>query len=254
MGVILSDADYVSRSRGAAKDYYVIITPENQVQYSLPFFEKTEVRVLATPRTAGFGQYLFEMESGAHTSRPVKPGLEHFIYQVDGEVVLSIDGQANRLPPGGFAYLPDEATFELKNDSAGLARTLWIKRVYEKVEGLAPPALRVSHRDEVDLEETTVARSWCRALLPLDDVSFDFAMNLLSFDPGVYFDQVEIHHQEHGLYMTKGKGIYYLAGDFHEVQKDDFIYMAPYCPQFFYAMGWSEGEYLLYKDMNRDGF
>jgi (S)-ureidoglycine aminohydrolase len=36
------------------------------------------------------------------------------------------------------------------------------------------------------------------------------------------------------------------------VQKDDYIYMAPYCPQFFYATGWETGRYILYKDINRD--
>ena len=44
----------------------------------------------------------------------------------------------------------------------------------------------------------------------------------------------------------------YLDGDFHEVQADDFIYMAPYCPQFFYATGWVKGRYLIYKDVSRD--
>ena len=52
--------------------------------------------------------------------------------------------------------------------------------------------------------------------------------------------------------MVEGRGIYYLNRDFIEVQKDDFIYMAPYCPQFFYATGWETGRYLVYKDVNRD--
>ena len=90
--------------------------------------------------------------------------------------------------------------------------------------------------------------------MPIDDVSYDFTILLLSFAPGVYFDQVEIHHQEHGMYMLQGQGVYYLAGDFHEIVADDFVYMAPFCPQYFYATGWEESEYLIYKDMNRDGF
>ena len=46
--------------------------------------------------------------------------------------------------------------------------------------------------------------------------------------------------------------MYWLNGDYMEVQKDDFIYMAPWCPQFFYATGWDKSAYLLYKDVNRD--
>ena len=34
----------------------------------------------------------------------------------------------------------------------------------------------------------------------------------------------------------------------------DFIYMAPYCPQSFVATGDEPAEYLLYKDVYRDGF
>ena len=37
------------------------------------------------------------------------------------------------------------------------------------------------------------------------------------------------------------------------MQAGDFIYMAPYCPQSFVA-GDEPAEYLLYKDVWRDGF
>ena len=73
-----------------------------------------------------------------------------------------------------------------------------------------------------------------------------------SLIPGVYFTFVESHVMEHGLYMLAGRGIYWLNRDFIEVQKDDFIYMAPFCPQFYYATGWEKSAYLLYKDVNRD--
>jgi (S)-ureidoglycine aminohydrolase len=77
-------------------------------------------------------------------------------------------------------------------------------------------------------------------------------INLQVFDPGSYFSFVESHVMEHGLYMLYGQGIYWLNKDYMEVQKDDFIYMAPYCPQFFYSTGWNKSAYLLYKDVNRD--
>ncbi|MCA9877735.1 MAG: hypothetical protein KC442_08135, partial [Thermomicrobiales bacterium] len=49
-----------------------------------------------------------------------------------------------------------------------------------------------------------------------------------------------------------GQGIYMLAGDQHEAQTDDFIWMGPFCPQYFVCTGWSDAAYLLYKDVNRD--
>ena len=53
--------------------------------------------------------------------------------------------------------------------------------------------------------------------------------------------------------MTAGGGLYHLADDDRPVEAEDFIYMAPYCPQGFRA-GPDGGEYLLYKDVFRDGF
>ena len=78
-------------------------------------------------------------------------------------------------------------------------------------------------------------------------------MSLLAFDAGVGLDKVEIHDEEHGLYMTAGGGTYLLEEREVEVRAGDFIYMAPYCPQSFVA-GDEPSEYLLYKDVWRDGF
>jgi (S)-ureidoglycine aminohydrolase len=89
-------------------------------------------------------------------------------------------------------------------------------------------------------------------LVPYENPACDMGFNLLTFEPGIHFGFVESHIMEHALYMLVGRGIYWLNGDFHEVQKDDFIYMAPYCPRFFYATGWEPSRYLVYKDVNRD--
>jgi (S)-ureidoglycine aminohydrolase len=93
-----------------------------------------------------------------------------------------------------------------------------------------------------------------RELLPTGDPAFDFNMSLLAFDAGVGLDNIEVHDEEHGLYMTAGAGLYFLDGELLEVERDDFIYMAPYCPQGFTATGREPAEYLLYKDVWRDGF
>ena len=55
--------------------------------------------------------------------------------------------------------------------------------------------------------------------------------------------------------MTAGTGRYHLDGSDHDVFAGNFIYMAPYCPQFFKpAPGPDAAAYLLYKDVFRDGF
>jgi (S)-ureidoglycine aminohydrolase len=232
------------------------MTPANMVPNALPYFERTVVYLLATPRLAGamFGQYILELEPSAHTSRPVPPGFENFFYVLEGEVELNVEETAHPMIQGAFAFVPDHSSFRVKNSRSDRSRLIWVKRRYNAVEGIPAPPSIFNHRSKVEPVETSVARSWRQVLLPLTNPSYDFAMNILSFEPGVYFDQVEIHHQEHGLYMTEGQGIYFLGGSFYEVKKDDYIYMAPYCPQYFFATGWSKSEYLLYKDINRDGF
>ena len=150
--------------------------------------------------------------------------------------------------------MPDDRSFSIQNQAQGRSRFLWVKKYYDRVKGLAEPEFICSNLKDVQLRETPVEGAWSYRLMPVDNPSYDFTMLILMFDPGVYFDQVEIHHQEHGLYMLEGQGVYYLADTYHEVKADDFIYMAPFCPQFFYSTGWKRTSYLLYKDIHRDGF
>ena len=56
---------------------------------------------------------------------------------------------------------------------------------------------------------------------------------------------------EHGLLMLEGGGIYRLNDHWYPVTAGDFIWMAPYCPQWFGALGKTPAKYLLYKDWNR---
>ncbi len=89
-----------------------------------------------------------------------------------------------------------------------------------------------------------------RALLPAD-LTFDFAVNTMTYAPGAALAQVEVHVMEHALLMLEGGGIYRLGDDWYPVTAGDFIWMAPYCPQWFGAIGKQPAKYLIYKDFNR---
>ena len=58
---------------------------------------------------------------------------------------------------------------------------------------------------------------------------------------------------EHGLLMLAGQGVYRLEDSWYPVAAGDVIWMAPYCPQWFVAMGKQSASYLYYKDVNRAG-
>jgi len=90
-----------------------------------------------------------------------------------------------------------------------------------------------------------------RGLIP-DDPAFDFRVNTMTYQPGASLPAVEIHVMEHGLLMLEGGGIYLLGSQWYPVNAGDFIWMAPYCPQWFGALGKQAAKYLIYKDWDRD--
>ena len=62
---------------------------------------------------------------------------------------------------------------------------------------------------------------------------------------------VEMHVMEHGMIMLQGGGIYRLGDSWYPVTSGDFIWMGPWCPQWFGALGKVPAKYLIYKNWNR---
>jgi (S)-ureidoglycine aminohydrolase len=56
---------------------------------------------------------------------------------------------------------------------------------------------------------------------------------------------------EHGCLMLEGGGIYRLSDHWYPTTAGDFIWMAPFCPQWFGCIGTRPAKYLIYKDFNR---
>ncbi len=234
--------------RGRRGLAYTLITPENQYVSRLPDLPGARFVKLVTPRLAParFAQYLIDAAEGG-SSRRLERAHEHFIFGLDGA------GHAGgfELADEGYAYLPPGSDAELVLEAG--ARVLWLRRAYEGWPGVDAPDATGGNARALPVTETAVDGLGRRELLDPLNPAFDFNMSLMTFDAGVGLHQIEIHDEEHGLYMTAGGGTYTLDGDAHEVAAADFIYMAPYCPQWFRA-GSGGGEYLLYKDVCRDGF
>jgi (S)-ureidoglycine aminohydrolase len=209
---------------------FTLIRPGNHYASRLPNLPGAQVVKLVTPRVgpARFAEYLV---LGANGAIQDSGEFESFAYDLD---------------TGAFLYAP-------AHSGVGLGpRLLWLKRRYEPWPGLAAPQGFAGDARTLDWVEAAPGLHR-RELIPPDDPAFDFNMSLLRFDPGAGLPQIEIHDEEHGLYMTAGSGSYHLYGNEHDVSEGDFIYMAPYCPQGFLA-GPDGAEYLLYKDVYRDGF
>jgi len=250
--IIVSDADITSRCRAINKPgQYMIFPRANRVEHNLPHFKGVQAQVLSTPQHgARFVEHELLVEPDGGTERPRDEEFEQFLFVLEGDLEFEMDGQKHRMVPGGFCWLPPHQPYQFKNTGDTLSRLIWIRRRYEEVDGIAIPDPIIGN--EKDVRADPVDTYMEQHLTPYEEMGFDMGINLQVFDPGVYFSFVETHVMEHGLYMLYGRGIYWLNGDYMEVQKDDFIYMAPYCPQFFYATGWDKSAYLLYKDVNRD--
>jgi (S)-ureidoglycine aminohydrolase len=195
---------------------------------------------------AGFSQITAEFSEGGVLG---PAAAQRFVYVLSGELELAIGEKMHVLETGGYAYLPADASHRLTARQA--ARAAVIEKRYEPLLAGAAPAVLVGHElsvAEVPLMSDSSLR--VRSLLP-DHDAHDFAVNTMTYDPGAGLSMVEIHVMEHGLLMLEGGGIYRLGDSWYPVEAGDFIWMAPYCPQWFGAIGKKPAKYLIYKDWRR---
>ena len=168
--------------------------------------------------------------------------------------VVSAGGEAPyELAPGGYAYLPPGSTWTLHNETEATATFHWIRKRYQRVEGVAVPEALVTNEREVapvDMPGTDGAWSTTR-FVEIDDLRHDMHVNIVNFQPGGAIPFPETHVMEHGLYVLEGKAVYLLNTDWVEVEAGDFMWLRAFCPQACYAGGPGPFRYLLYKDVNR---
>jgi (S)-ureidoglycine aminohydrolase len=132
-----------------------------------------------------------------------------------------------------------------------VSRLAVIEKAYQAIDSAQPPQLIISNEDSIashPLGDDPDLQVKC--LLP-DEMSFDFAVNTMVYQPGAALSLVEMHVMEHGLIMLEGGGIYRLGDSWYPVTTGDFIWMGPWCPQWFGAIGKAPAKYLIYKDWNR---
>lgn len=234
--------------------HYALIPPECPLPSLIPGIADTYIRVQTTPALgAEFVWMQLDMQPGGGMVKPRTSVEQNFFYVVSGQASLELDGKTHVMEKGGYCYVPSSTELRVFNGGDEPNRVAWIKKPYEQVEGYSEPKAFVSHQDKVEKRLVPTKGRFILDLLPcIEDMSFDFGMNILSFDPGAYFPMVECHVMEHGMLILEGQCIYYLEDKWHEVWTGDYVYMAPFVPQFCYATGWGPTSYLLYKNVNRD--
>jgi (S)-ureidoglycine aminohydrolase len=222
-------------------------TPDTFIRTKLPGMAKAVAIVHASPALgAAFTQYSAELEAGGALG---DCAYQRFVYVLKGSVRLAFAGAEHSLVQDGYAFLPQGLPHRIS--AAAPSRLAVIEKPYQPLAGVAAPAPMVASESSVNGQPLMGdADLTVRGLLP-DTMAFDFAVNTMTYQPGAALGMVEVHIMEHGLLMLEGGGIYRLDDAWYPVAAGDFIWMGPYCPQWFGALGKTAAKYLIYKDWNR---
>ena len=167
-----------------------------------------------------------------------------------GGGLVSIGETKARVAAGGYFFSPAGQVLSIKSPKRGTRVTLFQKR-FVPLDGQKSPNALIGDSANVAGEPflgDPDAR--LQTLMPNVPV-FDLAVNIFTYQPGATLPFVETHVMEHGLLMLKGQGVYRLEESWYPVAAGDVIWMAPFCPQWFVAMGKTPASYLYYKDVNR---
>ena len=237
----------LGQTRSAQKHNHLLLTPDTFVRTALPGMKACMAVVHASPAIgAKFTQYTAEFESGGELGPTIA---QRFVYVLEGELNLEVEGRKSELEVRGYAYLPEGTQHRVV--ATKTSRAVVIEKHYESLASFESPRPIVSNEDAISSEPLDGDASLqVKHLLP-NTMHFDFAVNSMAYQPGAALSIVEIHIMEHGLLMLEGGGIYRLGDSWYPVTVGDFIWMAPWCPQWFGAIGKVPAKYLIYKDWNR---
>ena len=246
--------------RAIFTDAYAVIpkgTMRDIVTSFLPFWEKTRLWVIARPMSGfaeTFSHYIMEVQPGGGSNLPeLDPEAQGVLFVVEGTISLSVKGETHELTPGGYAYLPPDSKWTLCNQSDEVVRFHWIRKAYDKVDGLDVPDVLILNDNDVaptPMEGTEGKWATTRFVDPTD-LRHDMHVTVVTFEPGAVIPFLETHVMEHGLYVLEGKAAYRLNNDWVEVEAGDYMWLRAFCPQACYAGGPGRFRYLLYKDVNR---
>jgi (S)-ureidoglycine aminohydrolase len=233
-------------TRSVHRRDHLLQTPDTFVRAPLPGMHKCLAIIHVAPQIgASFMQYTAEFEAGGILTPAIT---QRFLYVLEGALECSSHGC---LSAGDYAYFSEGNNDQIISAN-GVARAAVVEKPYLSLDGKPSPSSFVGSEARIQPEPLMGDSALAvRALMPAD-LCFDFAVNTMVYQPGAALPMVEMHVMEHGLLMLEGGGIYRLNDCWYPVAAGDFIWMAPYCPQWFGALGKQPAKYLIYKDWNRN--
>jgi (S)-ureidoglycine aminohydrolase len=241
------DLTHIGHTRSSQHRNHLVLTPDTFVRTPLPGMKRcTAVVHAGSALGAAFTEYTAEFEPGGELGNTSH---QRFVYVIEGDISVEFNGKRNQLLPRGYAFIPQDEAHRVI--ATAVSRVAVIEKSYSAIQQVEAPRAIVSNEDAVSphpLNDDADLQVKC--LLP-EETNFDFAVNTMVYQPGAALSMVEMHVMEHGLIMLEGGGIYRLGDSWYPVTAGDFIWMGPWCPQWFGAIGKVPAKYLIYKDWNR---
>jgi len=236
-----------TRTRICAR--HALIATDGHVASTVPGITGARVIAHITPAMgARFAQSTIFFEASGHASIESETD-EHVLYLQLGNLEVILGGKKHSLTSGAYIYAPPKAKVEIL--AAEPAALVMFQKTYVPLTGTKTPGSILGHANKVEGQPFLGnPKASLQILLP-DESAFDLAVNIFTYQPGTALPFVETHIMEHGLLMLAGQGIYRLEDDWYPVTAGDVIWMAPYCPQWFAAVGDAPASYIYYKDVNR---
>jgi (S)-ureidoglycine aminohydrolase len=237
-------------TRSVVKSNHAVISPDGYINSNVPGWTNCTVNVIINEQIgARLCQTLITLHNDGKLAGTTKAS-QIFFYIRKGQCKATISGEEKTLRTGQFVYVPinKDYLFEMPEDSTQI---LTFHKVYEPLQGYETPGVLFGDAATVEgvmyLGDPALR---LQVLLP-DHLSFDMAVNIFTYDPGGHLPMVETHVMEHGLMYLQGQGVYMLDQQWYPIKKGDSIWMAPYCQQWFTAMGKEPAVYIYYKNVNR---
>lgn len=223
-------------TRSIVKGNHAIIAPDGYVNSNVPGWTNCTVNVIINEAmSANFCQTIVTAQKNTMLQGETVNS-QIFFYIIEGSCKATMTNETKHLSVGKFAYVPINSNYLFDQFEEG-TKIITFHKVYEKLNSYSTP--KILFGDAANIPAPSYLGDdalYLQVLLP-DDLSFDMAINIFTYERGGHLPFVETHIMEHGMLFLQGQGVYMLDQKWYPVKKGDSIWMAPYCQQWFTAMG-----------------
>jgi (S)-ureidoglycine aminohydrolase len=237
-------------TRSVVRSNYAVISPDGFINSKVPGWSNCTVNVIINE---AMGAKLCQtiITAGEHATLEGKTvEAQIFFYVIDGHLTATVSGDVHAMKKGSYVYIPINNQYNFTDIAPG-TRLLTFHKTYEHLDETSLPNIIIGHEAEVPGPEYMNDPALTLQVLLPDNLSFDMAVNIFTYQSGGHLPMVETHIMEHGLLYLQGQGVYMLGQEWFPIKKGDSIWMGPYCQQWFTAMGKEPAVYIYYKNVNR---